>query len=67
MLRVFKQYYPIRNIFFVLGEGVFIYLSVLIASRLILGEDLFFLSWFMAGRIFLITFVCQACLYYNDL
>jgi sugar transferase (PEP-CTERM system associated) len=67
MLRVFKQYYPIRNIFFVLGEGVFIYLSVLIASRLILGDDLFFLSWFMAGRIFLITFVCQACLYYNDL
>jgi sugar transferase (PEP-CTERM system associated) len=67
MLRVFKQYYPIRNIFFVLGEGVFIYLSVLIASRLILGGDLFFLSWFMVGKIFLITFVCQACLYYNDL
>jgi FlaA1/EpsC-like NDP-sugar epimerase len=67
MLRVFKQYYPIRNIFFVLGEGVFIYLSVLIASRLILGDDLFFLSWFMVGKIFLITFVCQACLYYNDL
>ena len=67
MLRFFKQYYPIRNIFFVLGEGVFIYLSVLIASRIILGDDLFFLSWFMAGKIFLITFVCQACLYYNDL
>ena len=67
MLRVFKQYYPIRNIFFVIGEGVFIYLSVLIASRLILGDDLFFLSWFMVGKIFLITFVCQACLYYNDL
>ena len=67
MLRIFKQYYPIRNIFFVLAEGVFIYLSVLIACRLILGDDLFFLSWFMVGKIFLITFVCQACLYYNDL
>lgn len=67
MLRVFKQYYPIRNIFFVLGEGAFIYLSVLVACRLILGDDLFFLSWFMVGKIFLITFVCQACLYYNDL
>jgi exopolysaccharide biosynthesis polyprenyl glycosylphosphotransferase len=67
MLRVFKQYYPIRNIFFVLGEGLFIYISVLIASRIILGDDLFVLSWFLVARIFLITFVCQACLYCNDL
>jgi len=67
MLRFFKQYYPIRNIFFVLGEGLFIYISVLIASRIILGDELFVLSWFLAAKIFLITFVCQACLYYNDL
>jgi sugar transferase (PEP-CTERM system associated) len=67
MLRLFKQYYPIRNIFFVLGEGVFICLSVLIASWIMLGNDLFALNRFLAAKILLITFVCQACLYYNDL
>ena len=32
MIRVFKQYYPIRNIFFVIGEGFVIYLSVFTAA-----------------------------------
>ena len=32
MLRLFRQYYPIRNIFFVIGEGVAIYSSVLLAA-----------------------------------
>ena len=67
MLRVFKQYYPIRNIFFVVGEGIFIYSSVVIASWLILGTESFVLSRWLLLKILLVTFVCQACLYYNDL
>jgi len=67
MLRVFKQYYPIRNVFFVVGEGLFIFLSVLLASFLILGRDCFIYDQFLLLKILLITIVCQTCLYYNDL
>ena len=38
MLRFFRQYYPIRNIFFVMGEGVFIYVSVLAAAFITTGH-----------------------------
>ncbi len=67
MLRLFKQYYPVRNAVFVVGEGIFIFLSVIFASWIVLGnryaEDIntIFL------KAVLITIVCQICLYYNDL
>ena len=67
MLRLFKQYYPIRNIFFVIGEGLFIFFSVLIASLIPHGQDPFVFDRFLGGKILLITLVCQICLYYNDL
>jgi sugar transferase (PEP-CTERM system associated) len=67
MLRVFKKYYPIRNVFFVIGEGLFIFLSVSLASFLILGSDSFVYDQYLLLKILLITFVCQASLYYNDL
>jgi sugar transferase (PEP-CTERM system associated) len=67
MLRFFKKYYPIRNIFFVVGEGVFISLSVLLASYIIPGRESFVPDHWLLLKILLITFVCQACLYYNDL
>jgi sugar transferase (PEP-CTERM system associated) len=67
MLQVFKRYYPIRNIFFVVGEGLFIFLSVSLASYLILGQDSFTYDRYLLLKILLITFVCQACLFYNDL
>lgn len=67
MLRFFKQYYPIRNIFFVLGEGVFIYVSVLIASFIMLGRELFLIDTWLLIKVFSITAVCEMCLYYNDL
>jgi len=67
MLRVFKQYYPIRNVFFVVGEGLVIFLSVSLASFLILGSDSFVYDQYLLLKILLITFVCQVSLYYNDL
>ncbi|OQX13834.1 MAG: hypothetical protein BWK80_42430, partial [Desulfobacteraceae bacterium IS3] len=71
MLRIFKQYYPIRNIFFVVGEGVAIYVSALLACRIIFGSG----WWMFKGqhylylhfKILLMTSICQLCLYYNDL
>ena len=67
MLRVFKQYYPIRNIFFVVGEGIFIFISVFIVSWILLGNPPPAESGWLVLKILLITAVCQACLYYNDL
>ena len=67
MLQIFKKYYPLRNIFFVFGEGIFIYASVLVASGIILGQELFIPDHRLLMKVFLITFVCQSCLYYNDL
>lgn len=67
MLRLFQQYYPIRNIFFVIGEGGFIFGSVLAGALIIIGPAaLHQESWFYA-KLLLITGVCQTCLYYNEL
>jgi lipopolysaccharide/colanic/teichoic acid biosynthesis glycosyltransferase len=67
MLRVFKQYYPIRNLFFIIGEALFMYASVLMAAWIILSPDGFMFDGWLFFKILLITIVCQTCLYYNDL
>jgi len=67
MLRLFKQYYPIRNALFVVGEGLFIFFSVFIASWILIGNDFFFADQQLVLKILLITVVCQMCLYYNNL
>ena len=67
MLRIFKQYYPIRNIFFFIGEGIAIFVAVMVASWLLLNVGLFGFDRWLCFKIFLISLVCQTCLYYNDL
>lgn len=67
MLRLFKQYYPIRNAIFVLGEGLIIFLSVIIACRLIMGGAGLQVELGLLMKALLITVACQVCLYYNDL
>ena len=67
MLRLFKQYYPVRNAIFVVGEGSFIFLSVIIAGYILMGKDFFLTDWTIPFKILLIASVCQLCLYYNDL
>ncbi len=67
MLRIFKQYYPIRNIFFFIGEGIVIFAAVLVACWLLLNVEFFGLDGWLWLKIFLISLVCQTCLYYNDL
>ena len=67
MLKIFKQYYPIRNIFFIIGEGLVIFTSVLLASWILLKTESFVFDQWLGFKIILITFVCQVCLYYNDL
>jgi sugar transferase (PEP-CTERM system associated) len=67
MLRFFRQYYPIRNIFFVMGEGVFIYVSVLTAAFITTGPSVLYEQPGFYAKLFLITAVCLVCLYYNEL
>jgi sugar transferase (PEP-CTERM system associated) len=67
MLRIFKQYYPIRNIFFFIGEGIAIFLAVMAACCLLLNVEWFGFDRWLYLKIFLISLVCQICLYYNDL
>jgi sugar transferase (PEP-CTERM system associated) len=51
----------------VLGEGLIIYLAVLISSRLIMGAEVFVWDRLIGLKALLITLVCQTALYYNDL
>ena len=67
MLRLFKQYYPIRNAIFALGEGLIIFFSVMMASALITGGKELSMEFTTVLKALLITVSCQICLYYNDL
>ncbi len=67
MLRLLKQYFPIRNILFFIIEGFVIFGSFLLATLLLTQENSFLIDIFLCLRILLITIICQICLYYNDL
>ncbi|MCP3876181.1 MAG: capsular biosynthesis protein CpsE, partial [Desulfobacteraceae bacterium] len=67
MLRILKQYYPVRNALFVVGEGVFILASVFLACWILIGKVAVETGTLIILKSMLITLVCQACLYYNDL
>lgn len=67
MIRVSTKYYPIRNVFFVVGEGAALFTSVFVAT-FVLQRDLFQVSpSAVILKILLVTVVIQACFYYNDL
>jgi sugar transferase (PEP-CTERM system associated) len=67
MLRIFKQYYPIRNVFFLIGEGIAIFVAVMVACALLLNVEWFGFDRWIYLKILLISLVCQICLYYYDL
>jgi len=68
ILRIFKKDVPLRNICFVIGEGGLIYAAVLVAAFLRFGSiAASFLSAEILMKALVITVICQACLYYNEL
>jgi FlaA1/EpsC-like NDP-sugar epimerase len=67
MLRVLKQYYPVRNAVFVVGEGIVIFLSVILASWILFGNEFIRTDQALLAKALLIVIVCQLCLFYNDL
>jgi lipopolysaccharide/colanic/teichoic acid biosynthesis glycosyltransferase len=67
MLRFLKQYYPVRNVVFVIGEFAVIYASVLLAYFTLNGSAAFIENRLLPLNTLLIAVTCQVCLYYNDL
>lgn len=67
MLRLLKQYFPIRNILFFILEGFVIFGSFLLATLILTESESFLFDLFLCLRIFLVVCICQICLYYNDL
>lgn len=56
-----------RNVFFVLGEGVAIYFSVILCTWLLMDAGSFGLERLFSKKALLIAAVCHIFLYYNDL
>ena len=67
MLRFLKQYYPVRNAVFIIGEFYFIYFCIILTSYLFMGHNQFSLEHIISRKAFTITIICIICLYYNDL
>ena len=67
MLRILKQYFPIRNVLFSVLEGGVIFTSFLISSIVLTISPSYLFDAMLVLRIAFVTMVCQVCLYYNDL
>jgi sugar transferase (PEP-CTERM system associated) len=69
MPKILHKYYPPTKIFFVVGEGLFIVASILLAMLIRLGPAYCAqaLTVHIGAKIALMASVCQLSLYYNDL
>lgn len=67
MLRLLKQYFPIRNIIFFILEGCIIFGTVLLSTVVVTFSYSILFDLLLVVRIALVTIICQTCLYYNDL
>lgn len=67
MLRLLKQYYPIRNVFFIMTESLVILASVMFAAWIKGGIETGLFTVQVFAKALLIASVCQVVLYYNDL
>jgi sugar transferase (PEP-CTERM system associated) len=66
MLKLFRQYYPVRNILFFVGESIFIVLSIVLATWVISGFSFAAVSETYLPKVLLVGLVLQTCLYYSD-
>lgn len=67
MLRLLQQYYPVRNAVFVIGEAFVIFCAVMISCWFVFNPGTMVFDHRLYFKIFLISGVCQICLYYNEL
>lgn len=64
---LFKKYYPIRNIFFVIGEGLLIFIVINIVFTLLNGYASVSSIPQNFAKALLVTITFQICLYYFDM
>jgi sugar transferase (PEP-CTERM system associated) len=68
MFNLLRKYYPVRNVLFVLGEGVLIFLTINLVYVLFSGWGIYCIDCFPdAVRALIVTVVFQLCLYFFDL
>ena len=68
MLKIFGKNYPVRKLLLFIVEGGFLFLSFAAVDVFKNQGDMSILNNFgLWGRLLLIVFVCQLCLYYNNL
>jgi len=69
MVRLFNVYYPVRLLVLVIGEGIIVCASFLLAARLRLGQDSLLVLNYEYGfyKILAITILALICLHYFDL
>ena len=68
ILRILNKDVPLRNLLFVVGEGLLIYAAILISAYIRFGSvQKSFLSIDLLSKALLIMVVCQTSLYFNEL
>ena len=68
ILRISNKDVPLRNLLFVVGEGVLIYVAILVAAFIRFGNAHdSFLSLDILSKAMLIMVICQLSIYFNDL
>jgi sugar transferase (PEP-CTERM system associated) len=68
MPTLFNRYYPVRNLCFFFGEGILIFLSVMLVNWLFKGSGVFDAELYVCVlQSLLVTLIFQACLYFFDL
>jgi len=65
---IFNRYYPARNLSFFLGEGMLMFLSIMVVNWLFKGNVIFWIDIFDCSRqAIFVTIIFQLCLYFFDL
>jgi len=65
---ILKQYYPVRNVIFILGEGLLILLAILAATLLYVGgQEMLHALHIYTLRALVVTIILQLSLYFFDL
>jgi sugar transferase (PEP-CTERM system associated) len=68
IIRIFNKDVPLQSLLFVVGEGILIYVAVIVAAFLRLNTlHATTFSVEILSRALLVTLVCQGSLYYNEL
>lgn len=67
MLKLLRQYFPIRNVLFFVLEGFVIFCTFLALSVFLTVSPSYLFDALLVLKIIFATTICVICLYYNDL